>query len=197
MAKGRQSMADAAAALARQLHLALLRERIVRRFADSYVLENERQALQAHAVMYRDLLALLDREALLALSVRALEIVCDEPRAQGRSKPRPMARREAALFHKKFLASLVRQQGWSVGDALDFQKDLQLYEDLLARTAPPGALRNRSKRRIILLWTAAHFCWTPRSSRKRAWPPAARWQSSKTLPSRYAKPPATRTNRCG
>src|SRR5437870_11967168 len=131
MAKGRQSMADAAAALARQLHLALLRERIVRRFADSYVLENERQALQAHAVMYRDLLALLDREALLALSVRALEIVCDEPRAQGRSKPRPMARREAALFHKKFLASLVRQQGWSVGDALDFQKDLQLYEDLL------------------------------------------------------------------
>ena len=47
-------MADAAAALARQLHLALLRERIVRRFADSYVLENERQALQAHAVMYRD-----------------------------------------------------------------------------------------------------------------------------------------------
>jgi len=129
-------MADAAAALARQLHLALLRERIVRRFADSYVLENERQALQAHAVMYRDLLALLDREALLALSVRALEIVCDEPRAQGRSKPRPMARREAALFHKKFLASLVRQQGWSVGDALDFQKDLQLYEDLLARTAP-------------------------------------------------------------
>src|SRR5256884_3989847 len=45
-----------------------------------YVLENERQALQAHAVMYRDLLALLDREALLALSVRALEIVCDEPR---------------------------------------------------------------------------------------------------------------------
>src|SRR5256884_542794 len=80
MAKGRQSMADAAAALARQLHLALLRERIVRRFADSYVLENERQALQAHAVMYRDLLALLDREALLALSVRALEIVCDEPR---------------------------------------------------------------------------------------------------------------------
>src|SRR5437870_10228783 len=34
-------------------------------------------------------------------------------------------------LHKKFLASLVRQQGWSVGDALDFQKDLQLYEDLL------------------------------------------------------------------
>ena len=129
-------MAEAAAELARQLHEALLRERIVPRFVDSYVVENERQALQVHAAMYRDLLALLEREALLALSVLALEIVCDEPRAQGRSKPHPMPRREAVLFRKKFLASLVRQQGFGVGDALDFQRDLQLYKDLLARAAP-------------------------------------------------------------
>ena len=141
MAPGEQTKARAADELARQLHEALLRERIVPRFVDSYVLENERQALQVHAVMYRDLLALLQREALLALSVRALEIVCDEPRIRGRSKPRPMARREALLFHKKFLASLVRQQGWSVGDALDFQRDLQLYEDLLARASPPRRSR--------------------------------------------------------
>src|ERR1700758_1983948 len=70
MAKGRQSMVAAAAELAQQLHEALLRELIVPRFAASYVLENERHALQAHAVMYRDLLGLLEREALLALSVR-------------------------------------------------------------------------------------------------------------------------------
>lgn len=134
MEPGRQSKANAAAEIARQLHEALLRERIVPRFVDTYVLENSRQALQVHAVMYRDLLALLQREALLALSVRALEITCDEPRAQGRSKPRPMPRREAALFRKKFLAALVRQQGWGVGEALDFQRDFQLYEDLLSRT---------------------------------------------------------------
>ena len=141
MSRGEQTKAHAAADLARQLHEALLRERIVPRFVDAYVLENERQALQVHAVMYRDLLALLHREALLALSARALEIVRDEPRAKGRAKPRPMPRREAALFHKKFLASLVRQQGWSVGDALDFQRDLQLYEDLLARAAAPRRAR--------------------------------------------------------
>jgi len=135
MAPERQSKANAPAEIARQLHEALLRERVVPRFVDSYVLENSRQALQVHAVMYRDLLALLQREALLELSVRALEIICDEPRTQGRSKARLMPRREAALFRKKFLAALVRQQGWSVGQALDFQKDFQLYEDLLA-TAP-------------------------------------------------------------
>lgn len=141
MVPAKQSKADAAVELARQLHEALLRERIVPRFVDNYVLENSRQALQVHAVMYRDLLALLQREALLELSVRALEIICDEPRAQGRAKPRPMPRREAALFRKKFLAALVRQQGWSVGQALDFQRDFQLYEDLLTRI--PRTRRSR------------------------------------------------------
>ena len=141
MATGKHSATNAASELARRLHEALLRERIVPRFVDSYVVENERQALQVHAVMYRDLLALLQREALLALSARALEIVCDEPRTHGRSKPRPMPRREAALFRKKFLAALVRQQGWTVGEALDFQRDFQLYEELLART--PQARRSR------------------------------------------------------
>ena len=141
MTPARQSKADTAAEIARQLHETLLRERVVPRFVDTYVLENSRQALQVHAVMYRDLLALLQREALLELSVRALEIICDEPRARGRSKPRPMPRREAALFRKKFLASLVRQQNWSVGEALDFQRDFQLYQDLLTRT--PRTRRSR------------------------------------------------------
>ncbi|HKW33625.1 MAG TPA: hypothetical protein VJN92_11515 [Candidatus Acidoferrum sp.] len=141
MASGRQSKANLAAERAQQLHEALLRERVVPRFVDTYVLENSRQALQVHAVMYRDLLALLQREALLELSVRALEIICDEPRAHGRSKPHPMPRREAALFRKKFLAALVRQQGWNMGEALDFQRDFQLYEDLLSRT--PRTRRSR------------------------------------------------------
>jgi len=141
MAPERQSAKDAAAELARELSEALLRERIVPRFVDSYVVENGRQALQVHAVMYRDLLTLLQREALLALIVRALEIVCDEPRPLGRSKPRLMARREASLFRKKFLASLVRQQGWSIGEALDFQRDLQTYEELIARAGSAGRSR--------------------------------------------------------
>lgn len=141
MAPGRRSQGNGAAELARQLHEALLRERVVPRFVDSYVVENSRQALQVHAVMYRDLLALLQREALLELSVRALEIICDEPRALGRSKPRPMPRREVGLFRKKFFAAMVRQQGWSMGEALDFQRDFQLYEDLLART--PRTRRSR------------------------------------------------------
>jgi len=37
-------------------------------------------------------------------------------------------------FLRKLLAALARQQKWTAGDALDFQKDLQLYEELLARS---------------------------------------------------------------
>jgi hypothetical protein len=124
-----------AAQLARQISEAVQRERIIPRFVDSYIVENGRQALQAHAALYRDLLALLQREALLAICERAMELVCKEARGERKSKIRGMSRREASLFRRKFLAALTRQQAWTAGDALDFQRDLQMYEDLLARAA--------------------------------------------------------------
>jgi hypothetical protein len=135
MPREKQNSTDAPAELARHITEALLRERIIPHFVDSYVVDNGRHALQVHASLYRDLLALLQREALLALTVRALAIVCNEPHPAGKSKPRPMLRRDATLFRRKFLLSLTRQQGWTAGDALDFQRDLQIYEELLARAA--------------------------------------------------------------
>src|SRR5712672_2835956 len=131
----KQTATDAPAELAQRIADVLLRERVVPRFVDSYVVENGRHARQVHASLYRDLLALLQREALLALAVRALAIVCNEPQPAGKSKPRPMLRRDATAFRRKFLASLTRQQGWTAGDALDFQRDLHMYEELQARAA--------------------------------------------------------------
>ncbi len=141
MPREKQIASDPPGELAQRISEALLRERIVPRFVDSYVVENGRHALQVHASLYRDLLALLQREALLALTVKALAIVCNEPQPAGRAKPRPMMRRDATAFRRKFLASLTRQQGWTAGDALDFQRDLQLYEELLARSAAKGRAR--------------------------------------------------------
>ncbi len=135
MEREKQNLSDGPGELAKRISEALLRERVVQRFVDSYVVENGRHALQVHASLYRDLLTLLQREALLALTVRALAIVCNEPQPAGKRKPRPMLRREATAFRRKFLASMTRQQGWTAGDALDFQRDLQMYEELLARAA--------------------------------------------------------------
>lgn len=136
MAGEKQNMADAPAELVQRLTEGLQRERVVPRFVDSYVVEHGRHALQVHASLYRDLLELLRREALLAVTARALEITYAEPLpAGGGAKPRPMLRKDAAAFRRKFLAALTRQQKWSAGDALDFQTDLQMYEDLLARNS--------------------------------------------------------------
>jgi hypothetical protein len=142
MPREKQNVIDPPQELAQRISETLLRERVVPRFVDSYVVENGRHALQVHASLYRDLLALLQREALLALTVRALAIICNEPQPAGKSKPRPMLRRDATAFRRKFLASLTRQQDWTAGDALDFQRDLQMYEELLARAA---ATRRRRK----------------------------------------------------
>src|SRR5437899_8251480 len=108
MTSEKQNSANAAAELAQRITETLVRERVVPRFVDSYVIENGRHALQVHASLYRDLLALLQREALLAMTLRALEIVCNEPRPSGRSKPRPMLRRDATAFRRNYLAALTR-----------------------------------------------------------------------------------------
>jgi hypothetical protein len=121
--------------LAAGLTQALSQERVVQRFVDSYVVENGRHALQVHASLYRDLLTLLQREALLAATVSLLEQVATGP-ATGR-KPAPLTRKDASLFRHKFLLALTREKKWNAGDALDFQNDLQIYEDVLSRNSGP------------------------------------------------------------
>jgi hypothetical protein len=136
MAMERQKASDPAAELAERLAEVLVRERIVPRFVDSYVVEHGRQALQVHAGMYRDLLALLQREALLAACTKLLEMAAYEPEIGRRlAKPRLKPRQEIAAFRRKFLAAMTRQQKWTAGDALEFQSDLQMYEQLIARAA--------------------------------------------------------------
>ena len=126
---------DTATVLPEKLADALLRERIVPRFVDSYVEEHGRYGLQVHAALYRDLLGLLQREALIAMTAHALELVTTEPPPlRGKGKPKPMLRKDATLFRRKFLNALTRQQKWGLADALDFQRDLQMYEALIARS---------------------------------------------------------------
>ena len=107
-------------------------ERIIPRFVDSYVVQYGRYALQTHPTRYRELLALIAREALLAMAVCVLEeadLLTAQPQA---SSARAKALRPRA-FRQAFLSGLARQQKWSAGDALDFQSELRMYEELLCR----------------------------------------------------------------
>jgi len=142
MALARKVVPDVPAEVASRITAALQQERAIPRFVDSYVVEHGRYALQVHAALYRDLLGLLQREALLAATARALELSTIAPPSSKKSKPRLLPRKDVSLFRKKYLATLTRLHKWTAGDALDFQNDLQLYEDLLLRV---GAARRRRK----------------------------------------------------
>jgi hypothetical protein len=133
---------DRAALLAQRLSEALLRERIVPRFVDSYVVEHGRYGLQVHASLYKDLLTLFQREALLTMCAQALELSAKAVATQGTRKGKPPTRKDSAAFRQKFLAALSRQQHWNAGTALEFQSDLQMYEDILSRA---GTQRRRRK----------------------------------------------------
>src|SRR5262249_301641 len=135
MAKAQNLAGEASVLLAQKLLETLARERVVPRFVDSYVVENGRHALQVHAALYRDLLTILQREALLAACVRTLEIASSETVITKKGKQQVVVRKGADLFRRKFLTAPARQQNWNAGDALDFQSDLRMYEDLLARAA--------------------------------------------------------------
>jgi hypothetical protein len=141
MSPAKRVATDGAAELAARLPEALQRERVVPRFVDSYVVEHGRHGLQVHAALYRDLLTLLQREALIAASVHAIEIVTSDFQPATKSKPRPMAKKDATAYRRKYLGALARHQKWSMGDTLDFQRDFQIYEELIAR----GGTRRRRK----------------------------------------------------
>jgi hypothetical protein len=126
---------DTSTLLAQNLVQALLQERVIPRFVDSYVVDNGRYALQVHASLYRDLLSILQREALLAACVKTLELSSFETLTSSTGKQRVVLRKGADTFRRKFLSALARQQKWNAGDALEFQSDLRMYEELLRRAA--------------------------------------------------------------
>lgn len=136
MPRGNRYSADAPVELAGKLIDALARERVVPRFVDGYVEEHQRYGLQVHAALYRDLIGQLQREALIAMTVRAFEVTVDPPPApRGKPKPHGLPKKDVPAFRRKFLTALTRQQKWGIGEALDFQRDLQMYESLIARNA--------------------------------------------------------------
>jgi hypothetical protein len=173
--KAKTSNADQAAALAKRLSEALVEARVVPRFVDSYVVENGRYALQVHPGLYRDLLTLLQREALLAASAQALEIASSGAAGKRERRSTPTHPKDASAFRQKFLAALTRQQNWNMGAALEFQSDLQIYHDRCLRVLyrlPAYAAKMRRRGDFVATERAEHGRGILPSPRHRANVPA-------------------------
>ena len=110
--------------LAGKLLAALEKQRLVARFVDSYVAEYDRRGLKAHPIRYRELLATLGREALLAM---VAQVNAELPRYlarrlnRSRSRRPPLLRgpevRAADAFREELLASLARALRWTAAEA--------------------------------------------------------------------------------
>jgi hypothetical protein len=104
--------------------------------------EYERYGLQAHPQRYRELIAVLSREALLAMCAHTLETIPADQRATRRRRGARDGKRPARMSREQLLAALTKVHQWSAGDALDFQSDLALYAQMLSR-APKQARRRK------------------------------------------------------
>src|SRR5262249_10402962 len=106
---------------------------LVARFVDSYVAEFSRRGLKDHPARYRELLATLGREALLAMMA---QVNAELPRYLAPRRPLPSAAEVeiADTFAQELFAALVRASRWTPEEAEEFRRDLNLYAQLSART---------------------------------------------------------------
>ncbi len=120
--------------IANKLLGALEGEGLVARFVNSYVAEFGRHGLKDHPHRYRELLATLGREALLAM---VAQVNAELPRYLTRRRL-PLVRgpevQVADDFSEELLASLAHASRWGAEDAEEFRRDLNLYAQLSART---------------------------------------------------------------
>jgi hypothetical protein len=125
-------LATRAPALAAALLAQLENERLVARFIDSYAEEAKRPGLKAHVERYRELLATIGRESLLAMAAETDRLLL-------RSLAHPRAGRSAApaladSFRFALVASLGERLAWRPDEREEFARDLELYLRLDARS---------------------------------------------------------------
>lgn len=120
--------------IANKLLGALEGEGLVARFVNSYVAEFGRRGLKDHPHRYRELLATLGREALLAMVAQANAELPSYLTRRRLPLVRGAEVQVADAFSEELLASLARASRWGAEDAEEFRRDLNLYTQLSART---------------------------------------------------------------
>lgn len=143
---------------------ALDRDEMVARFLDVYAAEHRRPGRADHPVFYREQLATIRRESILAMVLRIEKALparlkvsvtvrgAARPRKAKKGKKGKKARpargpaMELAipfldLFREEFFVALGRALGWTESDAEEFWRDLELYEQLSSSEARRPATR--------------------------------------------------------
>ncbi len=131
--------------LARALLDYLEREQVVERFVAAYVTRFDRQALRADPAQYRELIALIRRELLVALSASALARLPRYFLMKKRQWAAASGSRTEHQFRKDFFSSLAAELGWQAEERERFETDVKSYaaRSAVARPPQPGEVGAR------------------------------------------------------
>jgi hypothetical protein len=146
---------------------ALDRDEMVARFLDMYAAEHRRPGRADHPYLYREQLARIRREAILAMVMRIEAALparlkvsvavrgAKQPkkRQKGLKRERTIKRMKRPalelaipfldLFREEFFVALGQALQWTDDEAEEFWRDLELYEKLTARDPHRTAAANR------------------------------------------------------
>jgi hypothetical protein len=117
-------------------------------FIENYARQFDRPEASAHPERRRELEIMLDREVLLAMTARVMNLLEESSsRRLTRAGTRAIKLNPPA-FLRDLLAAIALESNWTAGDAMEFRGDLEIYRRLAAvlhsAASRSGASRSRT-----------------------------------------------------
>src|ERR1700692_668390 len=145
MARARKLFPIYGSALANNMLVALVHDRIVDRFVGAYVVQHDRRGILGGPARERELAETMGREILLAMIVEVREVLPAFFGRKQKSKLKSEEKETIDAFFRELLAALARAQNWNGEDRRQFRRDLALYSDFNARREMAANTRKKEK----------------------------------------------------
>ena len=145
MARARKLFPIYGSALANNMLVALVHDRIVGRFVAAYVAEHDRRGILGGPARERELAETMGREILMAMVVEVHEALPAFFGKKLKTKLKSEEREVIEAFSHELLAALARAQNWNGEDRRQLRRDLALYSEFSARRDMKSKVRARGK----------------------------------------------------
>jgi hypothetical protein len=144
VARARKLFPIYGSALANNILVALVHDRVVAQFVQDYVAEYQRRGILGGPARDRELAETIGREIVLALLVETRNALPRFFGKQSAGKLKPEEKEVIEAFFRELLAALARAQNWNAEDRRQFRRDLDLYMEFSERPQKPGKTRKKA-----------------------------------------------------
>lgn len=133
MARARKLFPIYGSALANNMLVTLVHERIVKAFVTDYVAEHDRRGILGGPARERELAETVGREIFLAMIGEVQDALPNFFGKRAKGKLKSEEREAIDAFSGELLAALARAQNWNGEDRRQFRRDLTLYTEFRMR----------------------------------------------------------------